>query len=83
MLRQEQDIIVVGDAHTGELAVATLQETSIDVVLLGVRLPGMDGIETLNRIKPFLPTSCYELTRSFIAQRYHVNYQTVGVTQWP
>ena len=55
MLRQEEDIIVVGDAQTGEQAVAKLQETSVDVVLLDVRLPGIDGIETLTRIKAVLP----------------------------
>ncbi len=55
MLSQEEDIIVVGDAQTGEQAVAKLQETSVDVVLLDVRLPGIDGIETLTSIKAFLP----------------------------
>jgi len=55
MLRQEEDIIVVGDAQTGEQAIAKLQETSVDVVLLDVRLPGIDGIETLTRIKAVLP----------------------------
>ena len=46
MLCQEEDIVVVGDAQTGEQAVAKLQESSVDVVLLDVRLPGIDGIET-------------------------------------
>jgi len=55
MLCQEEDIMVVGDAQTGKQALADLQETSADVVLLDVRMPGIDGIETLARLKADLP----------------------------
>ncbi|MFQ5874253.1 MAG: response regulator transcription factor, partial [Dehalococcoidia bacterium] len=55
MLEQEEELSVVGEAHTGEEALAKLRDTSADVVLLDVRLAGMDGIETLRELKASQP----------------------------
>jgi signal transduction histidine kinase len=38
-------------ASSGSEALATLENEEVDVVVLDVRMPGMDGIETLRRIK--------------------------------
>ena len=38
-------------ASSGAEALATLENEDVDVVVLDVRMPGMDGIETLRRIK--------------------------------
>ena len=51
MLEQEEDLCVVGDANSGEDALQRLRVTPADVVLLDARLTGMDGIETLCRLK--------------------------------
>ena len=48
---EEDDIRVVGEAQSGEEALATLRHTEADVVLLDVRMAMMDGIETLRRLK--------------------------------
>lgn len=55
MLEQEDDIQVVGDAESGEEALARLENEPADVVLLDARLPGMDGIETLAQLKQLNP----------------------------
>ena len=51
MLEQEEAFCVVGDADSCEDALSLLQGVSTDVVLLDARLGGIDGIETLRRIK--------------------------------
>ncbi|MCX7823045.1 MAG: response regulator [Syntrophobacterales bacterium] len=40
---------------SGEEALAHLQNHPVDVVVLDVRMPGMDGIQTLNAIKTTHP----------------------------
>lgn len=47
--------IEVRSASSGEEALAALSEGGFDVVVLDVRMPGMDGIETLSRMKALAP----------------------------
>ncbi len=41
----------VSTAYSGQEALDLLATTQIDVVILDIRMPGMDGIETLRKIK--------------------------------
>jgi len=43
-------------AQTGEKALALLKDTYVDVVVLDVKMPGMDGLEVLQKIKKDFPT---------------------------
>ncbi|EIM64260.1 sigma-54 dependent transcriptional regulator [Desulfobacter postgatei] len=45
----------VSTAYSGQEALDLLAKTQIDVVILDIRMPGMDGIETLKRIKASHP----------------------------
>lgn len=50
ILEHYPDFEVVGDAESGEAALALVAELHPAVVLLDIRLPGMNGIETARRI---------------------------------
>nr|WP_319494785.1 response regulator [uncultured Desulfobacter sp.] len=45
----------VSAAYSGQEALELLENTNIDVVILDIRMPGMDGIETLKKIKASHP----------------------------
>jgi DNA-binding NarL/FixJ family response regulator len=50
-LLSDSDIDVVGDVGTGEQAVAAVKKLKPDVVLLDVRMPEMDGLTVLGRLR--------------------------------
>jgi DNA-binding NarL/FixJ family response regulator len=47
---REQDMEVVGEAEDGWAALERLRETHPDILLLDIRMPGLDGLETLRAI---------------------------------
>lgn len=53
--RMKKRQINVYGAESGEKALAFLSRTPVDVVVLDIRMPEMDGIETLKEIKKRLP----------------------------
>jgi DNA-binding NarL/FixJ family response regulator len=50
LLRAAPEIEVVGEASSGEEAVAAVAGTRPDVVLMDIQMPGMSGIEATSRI---------------------------------
>lgn len=55
LLRDVEDLEVVGEASTGREAVARARDTRPDVVLMDVRMPDLDGIEATSQILAHQP----------------------------
>jgi DNA-binding NarL/FixJ family response regulator len=57
MLGLEPDISIIGEAANGEQAIKLARDLAPGVILLDVRMPGMDGLAALERIKAVAPRS--------------------------
>ena len=55
MLEMESDIQVVAEARSGEEAIAKAISLSPDVVIMDLKMPGMDGITATREIKTRMP----------------------------
>jgi DNA-binding NarL/FixJ family response regulator len=56
LLEEEPDIRVVGEAHDGDTAIRLAQELQPDIILMDVRMPGMDGITATRTIAGTVPS---------------------------
>jgi DNA-binding NarL/FixJ family response regulator len=50
LIEAQPDMEVVGEADDGRSALAALAVTRADLVLMDVRMPGLDGVETTRRL---------------------------------
>jgi len=57
LLGESEGILVVGEASNGMDAVARAEELSPDVILMDVRMPGMDGVTATKAISSRRPAS--------------------------
>jgi DNA-binding NarL/FixJ family response regulator len=55
MLSREKDIEVVGQAENGQAAIDKAGELRPDIILMDLRMPVVDGIEAMRRIKMINP----------------------------
>lgn len=51
LLEKRTDLEVAGTASTGEEALDRIPQTDPDLVLLDLKMPGMDGLETLQHLR--------------------------------
>lgn len=70
VLEAEPDIEVVGEAGDGAAGLAAVARLTPDVVLMDVRMPGMDGIEATGRIRLEHPASRVLVLTTFDLDEY-------------
>ena len=57
LLEAESDMLVVGEASTGEEGVESVKRLKPDVVVMDLTMPGAGGLEALRQIKEHDPNS--------------------------
>jgi DNA-binding NarL/FixJ family response regulator len=56
LLARDEDIEIVGEADSGDKVLPLVRQTGPDAVLLDVRMPGMDGLSVLERLRAQYPS---------------------------
>lgn len=54
---EELGFQVAGQAEDGELALQVIEDTRPDVIITDIKMPFMDGLELIERIKPLYPAT--------------------------
>ena len=78
LLKLQEGIQVVGDADSGDKAIALLEKQPVDVVLMDVRMPNMDGIQTTRIIKQKSPQTRVIMLTTFDDEEYIVRSLQAG-----
>ena len=50
LIEAEDDIIVIGEAESGEVAIKLFQELKPDIIVIDITMPGIGGLEAIDRI---------------------------------
>ena len=79
VLEATGDIAVVAEAGNGEEAVRAATEHAPDVVLMDIRMPGMDGIEATRLIKEAVPKTQVLVLSAYDDPGLHRSAEEVGV----
>ena len=69
-LEAEADMLVIGEANDGAEAIAKATQLAPDVVLMDVRMEGLNGLEATRLLKGTLPALCVVVLSRYDLQEY-------------
>lgn len=78
LLHDVRDIEIVGDAADGDEAIRLARRFRPDVVLLDVRMPGVDGLGVLGQLRAELPSSAIVMFSSYDNPTYIARAVALG-----
>jgi len=70
LLELESDFKVVGEAEDGAQALEAYRQLSPDVILMDIRMPGMDGVEATRRLQETDPNAKVIILTTFDDNEY-------------
>jgi DNA-binding NarL/FixJ family response regulator len=74
----EPDVEVVGEAGDGAGAISLAQSLRPDVILMDVRMPGMDGISTVRTLRAVAPESAVVILSLYDDARTRARAEEAG-----
>jgi len=66
----------------GEAAISTLKKDMFDLAFIDYKLPGMDGIEVLKKIKEIDPSVEAVIVTAYASESSHANAITLGALEY-
>lgn len=81
-IEEDERLEVVGEAGDGPTAVREVAELAPDVVVLDLSMPGMDGLEVLQKLKARLARACVIVFSGFTAERMEAVAQAHGADHY-
>jgi DNA-binding NarL/FixJ family response regulator len=80
LLELTDDLVVVGEAADGDAAVAAAHRTRPDVVLMDIRMPGLDGLQATRQLTAELPDVRVLVLTTFGLDEYVFEALRVGAS---
>ena len=78
LLSAYPDIEVVGDAESGSTALQAAEKFSPEIILLDIKLPGLDGVELIKKLSQNAPESKIIMLTAFDNDEYLLGAFTAG-----
>jgi len=79
LLRDQEDMECIGNASDGEDAIRLAKELSPDVVVMGIVMPKINGIDAAGQIKEACPNTAVILLTRYADHRYVLSSIAVGI----
>lgn len=77
-----ENVKVIGEASNGRLAIDMAIEHSPDVIFMDIRMPGINGLEAISKIKQYNPHTRFIMVSAFNTFEYAKEAMQQGVKEY-